>query len=735
MVLHQVAHLLLRYKVGFLCSDILLMTTFINLRTEPQVKAWLPNENLYRDAANIVSSTNSSNGRFSPVASAFNLNHLGNSNYLSGTVCNTSLVLMPLGDSITRGDGTGTNPFKINNLDDYRSFLRNSSGLDDTYGYRYYLYNLLETADYDFDFVGGLQHGASSGLTFDYDHEGHGGFRADQIATNVNGYLGANPAPVVLLHIGTNDIAQDQGDSADDVETILDAIDNFDEEITVIIAQIIDQNPDNPDYQSVTVFNNNVETLVQDRITNGDKLILVDMENALTYPDDMFDWLHPNDAGYQKMADVWFAALEEFMSICPPTITSTPTTAALVGELYSYDVEATGMPEPTFEFTATPPNGMTIDETTGVISWTPSANQEGDHNVTVQATNVAGSDTQAFTVTVNSTGICLVEPISYWRLDALVGGIAAIDSIQDNDGVCSSNCPQVANGLVNAGFDFDGSDEVDVTDHPSLDWGPDDSFTIQTWVNTTQVCGGNKVFLGKFRGGTNQRGDWWLGCGDDTNASNVATFWLREGGGGTGQNNIQLKGSTTLNDGAWHHVSASYDGTSNIARLYVDGRLEATQSQAFSFTLANDEPLNIGHFISAYHFDGRLDEIIIHDNALSTNEVWQHYINGTGGVGYCAATVVAPEIISTPVTTAATGSIYTYMVQATGIPAPTYALLTSPPGMTIDINTGAISWTPNESQTGSHAVTVQASNGNNTEQSFMIEVTAPLPTYLPFVTK
>jgi hypothetical protein len=55
--------------------------------------------------------------------------------------------------------------------------------------------------------------------------------------------------------------------------------------------------------------------------------------------------------------------------------------------------------------------------------------------------------------------------------------------------------------------------------------------------------------------------------------------------------------------------------------------------------------------------------------------------------------------------------------------------------MTIDTNTGAISWTPNESQTGSHAVTVQASNGNNTEQSFMIEVTAPLPTYLPFVTK
>ena len=43
-----------------------------------------------------------------------------------------------------------------------------------------------------------------------------------------------------------------------------------------------------------------------------------------------------------------------------PSITSTPLTTGVTGELYSYDVNAIGYPAPTYSLT-TFPEGMTID--------------------------------------------------------------------------------------------------------------------------------------------------------------------------------------------------------------------------------------------------------------------------------------------------------------------------------------------------------------------------------------
>ena len=83
-----------------------------------------------------------------------------------------------------------------------------------------------------------------------------------------------------------------------------------------------------------------------------------------------------------------------------PSITSTAITTATVGVPYSYDVNATD-PEGdalTYSLDAAPA-GMTIDSTSGVISWTPAAT--GDSNVTVRATDTGGlSATQSFVVSV-----------------------------------------------------------------------------------------------------------------------------------------------------------------------------------------------------------------------------------------------------------------------------------------------------------------------------------------------
>ncbi len=85
-----------------------------------------------------------------------------------------------------------------------------------------------------------------------------------------------------------------------------------------------------------------------------------------------------------------------------PQITSLPRTTGRVGEPYLYTVTAWGTPAPTFALT-TSPAGMTINAASGEITWTPAVGQEGAQNVTVTASNTSGTDTQSFTITVQSS--------------------------------------------------------------------------------------------------------------------------------------------------------------------------------------------------------------------------------------------------------------------------------------------------------------------------------------------
>jgi len=87
----------------------------------------------------------------------------------------------------------------------------------------------------------------------------------------------------------------------------------------------------------------------------------------------------------------------------PPIITSIAVTSATKGQPYSYDVNATDSDGdiPVYSLT-TNPSGMTINFSTGLISWTP--NTIGNYNVTVKASDGELFDTQSFTVTVEENG-------------------------------------------------------------------------------------------------------------------------------------------------------------------------------------------------------------------------------------------------------------------------------------------------------------------------------------------
>jgi VCBS repeat-containing protein len=218
-------------------------------------------------------------------------------------------TIMPLGDSITAGriDDTGP-PVELRG------------------GYRKPLYDALTTAEFNVDFVGSVIHGQDL-PDFDFNHEGHGGWTASEIAwgraggyptDGVRAWLDDNPADVVLLHAGTN--ALDRNNDID-IEVILDEIDQWEASaqgnpVSVILALIVDRDPIDPE---VAAFNSNVLILANDRIANGDDIIIANHHDALTYPDDMGDQLHLKESGYIKMATLWFDILTDnnLIDKCP----------------------------------------------------------------------------------------------------------------------------------------------------------------------------------------------------------------------------------------------------------------------------------------------------------------------------------------------------------------------------------------------------------------------------------
>lgn len=81
-----------------------------------------------------------------------------------------------------------------------------------------------------------------------------------------------------------------------------------------------------------------------------------------------------------------------------PQVTTTAPLTATTGISYIYDVNATGVPTPTYSLTSSPA-GMTINANSGVITW-PNPSPLGPANVTVVATNSVGTATQSFTIVV-----------------------------------------------------------------------------------------------------------------------------------------------------------------------------------------------------------------------------------------------------------------------------------------------------------------------------------------------
>jgi lysophospholipase L1-like esterase len=188
--------------------------------------------------------------------------------------------IMPLGDSLTDG-------FNVPG------------------GYRIELWSLLAADGLCVDFVGSQSNGPSS--LPDRDHEGHSGWRVDQIAEAVVPWLRRSRPDVVLLMIGTNDVAQGYAlDGAPDrLGALLDRILETQPEVRVVVASI----PPIRDpalERRVEAYN---AALVGVAASKGARVSFVDAFAALGEADLDPDGVHVNEVGHRKLAGVWAPAI------------------------------------------------------------------------------------------------------------------------------------------------------------------------------------------------------------------------------------------------------------------------------------------------------------------------------------------------------------------------------------------------------------------------------------------
>ena len=212
-------------------------------------------------------------------------------------------IIMPLGDSITDGY-----PYEVG-------------------GYRVELFHQAVQASTPITFVGRNSNGPATvdNMRFPRGHEGYVGY---DIATDpknpgitplVDGAIAMFHPHIVLLEIGTNDVdvSFDLANAPTRLGVLIDKIINDAPNALVMVAQVT-PSTDAATNARIVRYNAAIPAVVQQRAAAGKHVAVVDIYSAFAAHADfastlMWDYLHPDTAGYTLLGDTWYAAIKSVL--------------------------------------------------------------------------------------------------------------------------------------------------------------------------------------------------------------------------------------------------------------------------------------------------------------------------------------------------------------------------------------------------------------------------------------
>ncbi len=346
-----------------------------------------------------------------------------------------------------------------------------------------------------------------------------------------------------------------------------------------------------------------------------------------------------------------------------PLFTSNPVLTAVQNAPYNYQAAASGVPAPTFSLTLNPP-GMSIDATSGQITWTPSA--AGNFDVTIISTNgVQPSATQTFTIIVTADQPPTAQ-ISKPVQDEFISGTNTEFYGNGHDDV----------GTVKAEFCVDGVLR----------------YTDQTPGSHYHINGSHLLF-------------------DTTVFSN-------------GPHTLKMIVYDTIGQTGSHEIGVVVRNLSVV----TSATTTATVGNAFTFSVvASNEPMNFSAtgLPQGLTIDATTGQIAGTPQQSGSFNATVSVTNIAGvSTGTVAITVTPPAPIVTGGQASATvGSPFTYQIVATNSPN-FYGISGQPNGLSVAQN-GAITGTPTVS--GTFSVTLIAGNDTGSGSAILTLTVAPAP--------
>ena len=218
--------------------------------------------------------------------------------------------------------------------------------------YRKYMYKLLSDDGYSIDMVGtkGMDTQTTDGFTYDGDYCGYSGYAIQDISGTetrsgiyevlTNGNVMETYSPdIVLLQIGTNDVLSAYNEGIEDrLENLVDYILTYlqDDDDMLFVTSIPDIDVEevytwfwaygdvyyNSSVEEFTKlvgdyidsYNAKIKELVQKEQAQGKHIQYADINSVVDASTDLYDGVHPNEIGYQKMGEYWYTMVDTYLS-------------------------------------------------------------------------------------------------------------------------------------------------------------------------------------------------------------------------------------------------------------------------------------------------------------------------------------------------------------------------------------------------------------------------------------